>query len=79
VRFAPTAYSTFLSEKLRDGFDHKYDPKEVKKDATLEWAKMSNEQKQVYEQKKNENNNWLQKAKKIKKINHISLFVQKKN
>jgi hypothetical protein len=78
VRSSPTAYRIFLNEKLREGFDKNYDPKEVKKDAAAEWAKMSNEEKQVYKDKKKENDNWFQKAQKIKKITPIALFIQKK-
>ena len=77
VRSSPTAYRIFLSEKLREGFEKGYDPKEVKKEATSEWAKMSNEEKQVYKDKKKENDNWFQKAQKIKKITPIALFIQK--
>ena len=78
VRSAPTAYRLFLNEKLREGFDKGLDPKEVKKEASLEWSKMSNEEKQLYKDKQKENNNWFQKAKKIKKITPIALFIQKK-
>ena len=78
VRRAPTAYRIFLSEKLREGFDKGYDPKEVQKEASSEWTKMTNEQKQVYKDKKKENDNWFQKAQKIKKITPIALFIQRK-
>ena len=77
VRSSPTAYRIFLNEKLREGFDKKHDPKEVKKEAASEWAKMSNEEKQLYKDKKKENDNWFQKAQKIKKITPIALFIQK--
>ena len=78
VRSSPTAYRIFLNEKLREGFDNGSDPKEVKKEAASEWAKMSNEEKQVYKDKKKENDNWFLKAQKIKKITPIALFIQKK-
>ena len=78
VRRSPTAYRIFLNEKLREGFEKGSDPKEVKKEAASEWAKMSNEEKQVYKDKKKENDNWFQKAQKIKKITPIALFIQKK-
>ena len=78
VRRPPTPYRIFLNEKLREGFDKGIDPKEVKKQATAEWAKMSNEERQVYVDKKKENDNWFQKAQKIKKVTPIALFIQKK-
>ena len=78
VRSSPTAYRIFLNERLREGFDKNADPKEVKKEAASEWSKMSNEEKQVYKDKKKENDNWFQKAQKIKKITPIALFIQKK-
>ena len=78
VRSSPTAYRLFLNEKLREGFDKGIDPKDVKKEASSQWAKMSNEEKQLYKDKQKENNNWFLKAQKIKKITPISLFIQKK-
>ena len=39
---------------------------------------MSNEEKQVYKDKKKENDNWFFKAQKIRKITPIALFIQKK-
>ena len=77
VHSSPTAYRIFLSEKLREGFEKGFDPKEVKKDAASEWSKMSNEQKQVYKDKKKETDDWFQKAQKIRKITPIALFIQK--
>jgi hypothetical protein len=78
VRSPPTAYRIFLNEKLREGFEKGYDPKEVKKEASLEWSKMSKEEKQVYKDKQKENSNWFLKAQKIKKITPIALFIQKR-
>lgn len=75
---APTAYRIYLNEKLRDGLEQGSDPKEVKKEATTSWARMSEEEKKVYLDKKRENDNWFQKAEKIKKVNPIALFIQKK-
>ena len=77
VRSSPTAYRIFLNEKLREGFDKGFDPKEVKKEASSEWAKMSKEQKQVYKDKEKQNKNWFQNAQKIKKITPIALFIQR--
>ena len=75
---APTAYRIFLNEKLRDGFEQSLDPKEVKKEAAYEWARMSEEEKKIFTDKKKENDNWFLKAEKIKKITPIALFIQKK-
>ena len=76
VRRAPTAYRIFLNEKLRDGFEKGLDPKEVKKEASSAWAKMSVEQKKIYDDKKKDNDNWFLKAQKIRKVTPISLFIQ---
>ena len=75
---SPTAYRIFLNEKLREGFDQGLDPKDVRKDAGNTWAKMSDEEKKVYTEKKKENDNWFLKAEKIRKITPIALFIQKK-
>jgi len=77
VHRAPTAYRIYLNEKLRDGFEQGSDPKEVKKEATTTWMRMSEEEKKVYMDKKKENDNWFQKAEKIKKVTPIALFIQK--
>ena len=78
IHQAPTAYRIFLNEKLREGFDQGSDPKEIKKEASTQWGKMSDEEKEVYYEKKKENDNWFFKAKKIKKITPIALFIQKR-
>ena len=75
---SPTAYRIFLNEKLREGFDQGLDPKEVRKEAGNSWAKMSDEEKKVYVEKKKENDNWFLKAEKIRKITPIALFIQRK-
>ena len=75
---SPTAYRIFLNEKLREGFEQGLDPKDVRKDAGSAWAKMTEEEKKVYADKKKENDNWFLKAEKIRKINPIALFIQKK-
>ena len=77
IRRAPTAYGIFLNEKLREGFEKGYDPKDVKKEASLEWGKMPFEEKKFYDDKKKDKDNWLLKAQKLRKINPISLFIQK--
>ena len=77
VRRAPTAYQIFLNEKMRLGFEQNLDPKDIKKSASAEWAEMSEEQKGVYKDKKKENDNWFEKAKSIRKITPIALFIQK--
>lgn len=75
---APTAYRIFLNEKLRDGFEQGLDPKDIQKEASYEWSRKSEEEKKIYFDKKKENDNWFLKAEKIRKINPISLFIQKK-
>jgi hypothetical protein len=39
---------------------------------------MTKEQKQIYKKKQKENDNWFEKAKSIRKITPIALFIQKK-
>ena len=78
IHRAPSAYQIFVSEKLRLGFEQNLDPKDIKKAAATEWAQMTEEQKGVYKDKKKENDSWFEKAKKIRKITPISLFIQKK-
>ena len=78
VHRAPTAYQIFVSEKLRLGFEQNLDPKDNKKAAATEWSQMTEEQKGVYKDKKKQNDSWFEKAKKIRKITPIALFIQKK-
>jgi len=47
VRRPPTAYRIYLNEKLREGFEKDYDPKEVKVKASHDWRMMSEEDRQV--------------------------------
>ena len=75
---APTAYRIYLNEKLREGFEQGLDPKEVKREASLSWANLPKETKQIYIDKKRVNDNWFMKAKNINKLSPISLFVQEK-
>ena len=77
VRRPPTAYRIFLNEKLREGFDKNLDPKEVKAKASKEWRMMPDEDRQIYFERKRENDDWFEKAKKTKKVNALSIFVQK--
>ena len=77
VRRPPTAYRIYLNEKLREGFDKNLDPKEVKSKASREWRMMSNEDRQIYQDKKKDNDDWFEKAKKTKKVNALSIFVQR--
>lgn len=74
---APTAYRLFLNEKMREGFENDLAPAEVKKQAAKEWAKMEDKEKEIYKNKKKENDNWFEKAKNIKKVTPLSIFVQK--
>lgn len=74
---APTAYRIFLQEKMREGFEKGINPKEVKAEASKDWKLMSVEEKQVYLDRKKENDDWFEKAKKIKKVTPLSIFVSR--
>ena len=77
VRKPPTAYRIFLNERLREGFEKNLDPKDVKKKASRDWRMMSDEERKDYEDKKKENDNWFEKAKNTRKVNPLSIFVQR--
>ena len=77
VHRPPTAYRLFLNERLREGFEKNADPKVVKKTASDDWRRMSLEEKQEYLDKKKENDSWFEKAKKTRKVNALTMFVQK--
>ena len=77
VRGPPTAYRIYLNEKLREGFDKNLDPKEVKSKASRDWRRMEAEERQVYQDRKKENDDWFEKAKHTKKVNALSIFVQR--
>ena len=74
----PTSYRIFLNEKLRDGLEKNLDPKSVINKAKSIWIDMKYEEKKIYINKKIENNNWFSKAQNLKKINPLTLFIQKK-
>ena len=73
-----TAYRIFLNEKLRNAFENDADPKEVKKEASKEWANMSNEEKNEWKKKKKDNDNWWERCKKTRNVNAYSVFIQRK-
>ena len=52
----------FLNEKLREGFERGCKPKYAKKEASSKWAKMSFEEKKIYDEQKHDNDNWILKA-----------------
>ena len=76
VRMPPTAYRIYLNEKLREGFEKDLDPKEVKAKASQDWKMMSEEDRNVYKERKIINDNWFEKAKNIRKVTPLSMFVQ---
>lgn len=76
VHGPPTAYRIFLNEKLREGFDKNLDPKEIKAKASREWRMMDADQRQVYQERKKENDDWFEKARHTKKVNALSIFIQ---
>ena len=73
----PTAYRIFLNERLREGFEKNIDPKEVKIRASTEWRMLPDEDREIYKEKKKQNDDWFEKAKNIKKVSALSMFVQK--
>ena len=64
---SPTAYRIFLNEKLREGFDQGLDPKDVRKEAGNTWARMTEEEKKVYVDKKRKMTTGSSKPKKFVK------------
>lgn len=73
----PTAYRIYLDEKLREGFESNLDPKDVKAQASREWRKMDDDQRKIYAERKRDNDSWFEKAKHIRKVTALSIFVQK--
>ena len=78
VKQGATAYRLFLDKKLRDAFDSDEDPKEVKKQAAEDWAKMSSEERREWNELKKQNDTWWEKARHSKTINAYAVFVQRK-
>ena len=76
VKSPPTAYRIYLNEKLREGFEKDLDPKEVKAKASKDWRMMSEEKRNVYKERKKENDDWFEKAKNTRKVTALSIFVQ---
>ena len=78
VKEGATAYRLFLDKRLRDAFDTDEDPKDVKKQASEDWANMSSEERREWNDLKKENDSWWEKARHAKTINAYAVFVQKK-
>ena len=76
VRSPPTAYRIYLNEKLREGFEKDLDPKKVKAKASKDWRMMSEEDRNICKERKKDNDDWFEKAKKTRKVTALSLFVQ---
>ena len=77
VKRPPTAYRIYLNEKLREGFEKNLDPKEVKSQASKDWKRMEQDERQVYLDRKKENDDWFEKAKNTRKVTALSIFVQR--
>ena len=77
IHCSPTAYNLFVNERMLEGFEKNLDPKEVRTKAAQDWKRMKPNEKEIYFQKKEDNDNFFEKAKHIKKVNGISMFVQK--
>ena len=73
----PTPYRIYLNEKLREGFEKDLDPKDVKAKASQDWKMMSEEDRNVYKERKIINDNWFEEAKNIRKVTPLSMFIQK--
>ena len=76
IRSPPTAYKIYLNEKLREGFEKDLDPKKVKAKASRDWRMMSEKDRNVYKERKKENDDWFEKAKNTRRVTALSIFVQ---
>ena len=74
---AYTSYRIFLNEKMREGFEKNFDPKIVKKDAQEQWSKMTEKEKKKYFDQKKEIDDWFTRAKNVKNVNSLSVFIQR--
>ena len=73
-----TAYITFLNSRLNEGIKNEDEPKNIKLKAIKDWSKMSKEEKLKWQNKKDNNDNWWERAKSLKNITSYCVFVQKK-
>ena len=62
--------------KLEGNKCNLYETKEVKAKASRDWRMMSEEDRQVYNEKKKDNDDWFEKAKNTRKVTALSIFVQ---
>ena len=62
---------------MLQGFEQNLDPKEVRIKASKDWKSMEEKDKLVYRQKKKENDNFFEKAKKIKNVIGPAMYIQK--
>ena len=77
VQCSITPYKLFLNERMIEGFEKNLDPKDVKISASKDWKSMPIKEKKIYKNRKEENDNFFEKVKKLKKVSGISLFIQK--
>lgn len=73
----PTAYRLFLNERLREGLEKNLDPKDIRTKASKDWKLMDPKDKEVYEDRKKDTDDWFEKAKHTRKVTALSIFVQK--
>ena len=73
-----TAYITFLNSRLNKGIKNEEEQKNIKLKAIKDWSKMSKEEKLKWQNKKDNNDNWWERAKSLKNITPYCVFVQKK-
>ena len=67
-----TAYITFLNSRLNEGIKNEEEPKNIKLKAIKDWSKMSKEEKLKWQNKKDNNDNWWERAKSLKNIKKMS-------
>ena len=73
-----TSYQMFLEDRLIEGINKLEDPAKIRKKAKVDWSNMNKNDKEIFSSRREKAINWHQKAKNLKKITGISLYIQKK-
>ena len=77
IQSSVTAFRLFENERMMEGFEKNLNPNDIKEEVREEWKKMDIQEKRIYLDRKKENDNFFEKVKKNKKVNGITMYIQK--
>ena len=79
IQSSNSAFKLFENEKMRESFEKNLDLdyKEIKEKIRLDWKNLTTEERKTYFERQKENNSYYKNVKQIKKVNGITMYIQK--